>query len=357
MELGAAFRDASASYKFFWFLAILDLLPHLDAPVAVRTVVKKMVAGAWVPVTHYRLSLGRIDRLQDCVLQLQEESGLDGRASARAVDNALDRWVEFSRWAHELARFVPGRFLGVWFPQVASAKPYDRKGATDVTDAAGEAWLTPNEAPYRLRQANADGEVQLEMSASWRDWLSEHESIVRSFANYELCRFLQSRNPNVPGIMNKLYAPRRRQLTKARQFWSRIIAEEAAASRTLLDLYTGQRVEAAFDLDHFLPWSFVTHDQIWNLVPVASATNRRKRDHIPDIERFLPELAKLHVLGVARSVMGREIAQDYAEFFGVDAASLSTLSPKTILARLEEVIRPLAQIAINQGFPSSWRPG
>ena len=42
-------------------------------------------------------------------------------------------------------------------------------------------------------------------------------------------------------------------------------------------IYTGNPLERnSFDLDHFMPWSFVSHNQNWNLIPTDSSFNSSK---------------------------------------------------------------------------------
>lgn len=65
-ELATVFRDTTSSYKYFWFLALIDLLPEFGEPVPIGRVVDAMILRAWAAVIVFRLSLGKVDRLQDC---------------------------------------------------------------------------------------------------------------------------------------------------------------------------------------------------------------------------------------------------------------------------------------------------
>jgi hypothetical protein len=49
--------------------------------------------------------------------------------------------------------------------------------------------------------------------------------------------------------------------------------------------YCGNQLKSDVHVDHFLPWSFVLEDKLWNLVPACggiSGCNLRKSDRIPD---------------------------------------------------------------------------
>jgi hypothetical protein len=42
------------------------------------------------------------------------------------------------------------------------------------------------------------------------------------------------------------------------------------------DVFTGQPVvPKEYDVDHFIPWSFVMNDELWNLMPVYDSAKRQ----------------------------------------------------------------------------------
>lgn len=349
-ELGAVFRDTTSSYKFFWLLAIVDLLSELNRSLPAARLVKAMVIRTWATVALFRLSLGKVDRLQDCVRALQASASLPARTSAAKLSQFLNAWPALADWVDELARFVPGRFLATWFPQAARATPYDRRGSREIAAVSDRAFGLANSGPYRLIET-PDG-VLVELAPGWRDWLDTNRALVLGFAEQQLTRYLQARNPNVPAIVNKLQLPHRRSLGPARAWWAEIIAQ--ADESVIADIFNGEMLDQRFDVDHFLPWSFVAHDEFWNLAPIMPIENRKKSDHLPALDLYLPRLAALHTSVLRRSSLPRGLAEVYSEFFGVAPSHLMGLSSASIEDRYHQVIRPLAQIAANQGFPAEW---
>jgi hypothetical protein len=309
--LASVFRATSSSYKYYWFLALLDNLPDFNGPAPVTRIVRSMVVRAWFSVAQYRLSLGRADRLQQCVLDLQSHAALSGNESCVRIEAALDAWTECQRWTDELARFVPGRFIGAWFPQVARLHPYDRRGARDVAKASDEAWGMTIEGPYRL--FDRDGVQMIEVSTTWRDWLLDNLAVVKNHTRFHLCTYLQARNPGIPGIIDKIEAPGRRILNQPRRWWRRLMD---GGGLFAIDVYTGTRLHLDFDLDHFLPWTFVAHDEPWNLVPTTVAVNRSKGDSIPDMGVFLPRLARLHAEVIVTAELPPAMAGSYSKVRG-----------------------------------------
>ncbi len=168
-----------------------------------------------------------------------------------------------------------------------------------------------------------------------------------------MCGYLQARNPGVPGTIDKLEAPGRRALAGPRRWWSDLIGRGGVLAR---DIYTGVPLGADFDVDHFLPWTFVAHDEWWNLAPTTAATNRSKGDRLPDLDLFLPRLADLHAQAIALPDLPAAVVRGYSEFLRVDLAGLERPPRDVVVDRYRDLLLPLAQIASNQGFSCGWRP-
>ena len=56
--------------------------------------------------------------------------------------------------------------------------------------------------------------------------------------------------------------------------------------------YCGKLLDSGkVNLDHFVPWSFIKDDNLWNLVLACPTCNRSKNDKLPD-EKYLELLVK-----------------------------------------------------------------
>ena len=44
--------------------------------------------------------------------------------------------------------------------------------------------------------------------------------------------------------------------------------------------------EEKYNVDHFIPWSFVMNDELWNLMPMDSSLNSAKNNRLPDWNDF-----------------------------------------------------------------------
>lgn len=103
-------------------------------------------------------------------------------------------------------------------------------------------------------------------------------------------KYLQDRNPGVPGIVYKLEPEclKQRKLQNVRKLWVSIMDV-----REIVDIYAGGIVnQHDYEVDHFIPWSYISNDEIWNLIPVGGTCNSSKRDKLPDWDKCFQEFAK-----------------------------------------------------------------
>ena len=349
--LGQVFNDTTNSYKLAWFLAVLALLERSARPTLLLTdILVEMAVVAWPPVCLYRLSLGRQDKLQETVQAIRVRSGLPLNAKPVEIRSHINGSAASQVNLAFLSRYVPTRFLAPWFADRLRGIPDSQRSALTERMAA-ETQATPLACPYWFR----NGEIRL--NEGWRAFLRDNSAVARAFAEHRLAQYLQARNPNVPGVINKLAVPLSRQLSAASGFWRAVRAELAHRGKSgeLVDIYTGRPVAERFSIDHFLPWSFVAHDLMWNLTPVEPATNSSKSDAVTDLGLHLPRLAKLQFVAV-QALQGRErLLEDHTDCFQLDVASLLALGEEGLLKKYEAIIPPQAQIAANQGFPAAWK--
>ena len=59
------------------------------------------------------------------------------------------------------------------------------------------------------------------------------------------------------------------------------------AMTVVKDVFTGKPVNTKqYDIDHFIPWSFVMNDELWNLMPMDSSLNSSKNNRLPKWKPF-----------------------------------------------------------------------
>jgi len=258
-------------------------------------------------VSHLR-GHGRQDKLQHLILELQEQSELPPQAAPQAIREFVAGSGAISRLKY-FQRYVPTRFLTPWVTVHLRGERDDTLRTRKTIEFARHSQTTPFACPYFFE---ADS---IRLNDSWRTFLHENLAIVESFAEHHFAMYLQARNPNLPGVLNKLHAPTLRQLTAARDFrrLERSGLERVEKFADFRDIYSERQLAERFSVDHFLPWTFVVHDLLWNLVPVEDGTNSRKGDVLPDSDVYLPRLAKLHFKAIEIANHQPKLLEDYIE--------------------------------------------
>ena len=353
-------KNFTTSYKLFWFRGVLDEVCSGSAQMPLRRIAARMVASAWYPVVYFRLSLGFGDQLANCVDCALKVTALTKDSSPAEIIAAIESSDDktLSRNLKKLIDYVPYRLI----------RPFYDKEFGELRQQQGA--VKDSEVNYfiiGLNQRNSAGELYvfgkgqetLTVNPDWVEFLRDNQTIVSGWLDMKLVEYLQARNPSVPAISAKLYAPQKRDLAPATKYWL-----EALKFIELRDIYSGRPLNSAnFDrfgqlsIDHFIPWSFVLHDEPWNLTPIFKNENSSKSDKLPSLESFLEPFAnqQFDALMAVRNT-GRH--KKYIErYLTVDANVLTyelRLECRELFrANLERTIKPLHQIALNQGF-SSW---
>lgn len=342
--LNCVFNNTVATFKYYWFLGILDLVViQRRTLINVWDILISMVANAWFPVNYFRLSFGKSDSLYNTILILQKEKNIPINISANQLMNILKNKVdepEFKRLLSFLKENVPYWFLSPWFPQKTKAEIVTHSQTFE------------NRCLYKIEKNNSM--MHIELNPIWLSYLQENYTILRDFTYWNLTLFLQVRNPNVPNIPNKLIKSEvRNSLNKQRNFWNSVIQ----ANYQVNCIYTGRKLEINhYDLDHFIPWSFVSHNLLWNLMPADSSINCSKNNKLPNLQVYLPKLARAHQSALQIYLkLGKnsELLEDYLSF-GHTAQELAGMDFEHLYSCYEQTFIPMNQIALNMGF-ESWK--
>jgi hypothetical protein len=270
--LAGYFNNTSATYKFYWFLAVLGRVELGAVKIQKRDLFADMVAHAWYTVNNFRVSFGKQDKLQEAIQSIKDLERLTVDADRTYIFKHLSNSTNKSI-LKELRYFngeVPHRFLSPWFR------------AADPQAAYAASQRFENQCLYALYSDH------IEINPTWVDYLKRHAGILRNFCYWNLAVYLQSKNPSVPDIPNKLIKqPMRKALTGQRKFWDIVIGELGSVDC----IYTNKKLMVGnYAVEHFLPYAFVAHDLIWNLIPADGLFNSTKSDKLPPLEKIFSAL-------------------------------------------------------------------
>jgi len=342
--LGNVFSKTVATYKYFWFLSIMQIHAKTDKlQINVWDIVIRMVANAWYSIHYFRLSFGKSDSLYDIVMELQNITGIPIDADVETVYDILHDNIDDKRIKSKLRILtlnVPYRFLRPWIDTSMDTEMIRRSQALE------------NECLYSIYKNNTDFFIML--NPAWNIYLHNHYGILVDFAYWNLTQFLQIRNPNVPAISNKLIKPEKRDsLSNQHRYWDTIM--ELGGS--VHCIYTNNLLHPGeYALDHFIPWSFVSHNLLWNLTPADNCINSSKGNKLPDLSFYLPKLAKMqhNSLRICVNINKHfKVLEDYFSL-GYSVQDLAEMSDERFFELFERTFKPMSQIAQNMGF-ETWK--
>jgi len=351
-NLTSVFNNNTTSYKFYWLLAILNEIKASAHDVLdIDDIVIEMICAAWHPIVRFRLSFGLQDQFAKSIGEIQQHFKHPFNIGKEELSADLKKNKEHRivrKTINNIARYVPYRFLSPWFSN-------DLRGIVDSKKNNLIGFLSQREAGassaclYQIIDSR-----KLRLSREWRSYLQQHLRILTDFSLWGLLNYLEKNNPNVPNIAQKLYAPMERDLKMGRKFWEIYFGIKG----TVPCIYSGAILyKEEFVIDHFLPWSFVGHDQMWNLTPTIREINSSKGDNLPSMI-YLEKMSSLQ-FDAFRLVSGikeaRRLLEDYSNLFKLDYRRILTLNEKDFKSELNENLSPLMQIAMNMGFASDWR--
>ena len=327
--LAACFNKTSATYKFYWFLSILERVEQGETKIHKRNLFADMIAHSWFTVNYFHVSFGKQDKLQQAIekLKLLEKLTIDTDRQHiyKSLTTSNHKSTQKELWYFNAE--VPHRFLSPWFR------------ADDMRVAYGSSQDYTNGCLYAVDQEF------ITVNPVWVDYLRNNAGILKAFCYWHLAVYLQSKNPNVPDIPNKLIkSPARKNLTEQRKFWDIIIGELGGVDC----IYTNERLTIGnYAVEHFIPYAFVSHDLIWNLIPADRSFNSSKSDKLPRLERsFDPffDLQKQAVAIIQQKAPKHKFLADYLTLFPL----LETQSLER--QKFLEQVQPLVTIASNNGF-------
>ena len=300
-------------------------------------------------VSEYKLNLGPSDTLEKAVLYIQENTEFLPTEKEETLLAYLketdDRQVK--EYMRTLSLNVPYRLQAPLMEKAPDSKLWYKLGpVTDYINAQ-------TGMIYEIeRDGNLDSRIVI--SPEWMEYITQNLGILLGWTDYNLIIYLQRRNPSVPGIANKIYPPQERKLTAVTDYWKHIIQRSRVQ-----DIYTGEILTTRrLSIDHFVPWSYVVSDELWNLIPTEKSVNSSKSNNLPDWDAYFKRLARTEY--DAYSLIGTD--EKATKLF--EKCAKENLNNEDIRSRLyrpgqsaqhfanqlEEILLPVYESARNMGF-------
>lgn len=351
------FDNTSECYKFFWFQAILTKITEGKTSVTFEELVDEMIADAWYMVSEYHLNLGPKDNLETVVQHIHKITGMKPSEKKGNILSYLSNCgdKEVLRLKKVLIANVPYRLQAPFMPDF-KGKDFDMRLEERLMKINAQRRLMYYFERVNGKYHNGLNTV-ISIEPDWVWYIQKNLEIIKGWLQYNMITYLQKRNPSVPGISDKLYPPQERKLEKVKKYWKLIMKLQP-----IYEIYGHNPLsENEISIDHFVPWSYVAHDELWNLHPTTRNINSSKSNHLPDWDTYFPLLSKQEY--VSYQMMWKSQAV-YKEFQQCAREHINNpdvlgrlyrpgLSEQEFRGQLSEILLPVYQSAKNCGF-GSW---
>ena len=330
-NLTQVFNNTSATYKFYWFLSIIDSIESNQREIPKKDLFIKMLSIPWYTVNYFHLSFGSQDLIQNSIkaLSVIENIGIAEKQDFIRQTLSYSANAKTKNIISHFDKNVPHWFLSPWF-----------KGS-NKNEIYRHSQKLENVVPYALYSE------KIIIHPKWFNYIKSHAKLLKEFCYWNLTLFLQVRNPSVPDIPNKLIRPaKRNSLTNQRvQYWNKYLS----IKKMVPCIFTGKIIDSNnYCLDHFIPYAFVSHDLIWNLIPIDPTFNSRKSDKLPLLDRHYLKfflLQKDAYFTLRQDSKITRFAEEYHTVFPVLNDEFDFKQERFL-----DVISPLVTTAHNNGF-------
>lgn len=354
-HLSKLFENTTNCYKFFWFQAILRKIDGVHCRFTFNELINEMIADAWYMVTEYHLRLGPLgitDNLEEVVKYIYENYGIIPSEKREKLLEFLQKTEDqrISKYKSDLTLNVPYRLQVPFYDEINIERNMWNGSKQNLTNE-----INRQKRLIYYFTLISGLETVIEVDGLWAEYLLRHKEILKGWTQLKLIQYLQNKNPSVPGIADKIEAPFSRDIERVRKYWKLIIQIDPS----IRDIY-GDTVLANKDIsvDHFVPWQYVAHDELWNLHPTTKSINSSKSNSLPSWKLYFNLLGQLEYRAYELKNQNETIAQEFRKIipYHLNNQEIRSqlyadgLDKDAFIGRLEHVVKPVYESAQMSGF-------
>ncbi|QTE67658.1 HNH endonuclease [Clostridiales bacterium] len=354
-------KDPSYCYKFYWLEAIVNLISSGVTETTFNDIIDEMICNAWYSVREFHIHLSGLgqngevrDGLERAVLVLSSLSNLNANASKVEIKNAIREYDDALKHAKEqLTNMVPYRAMAGFFANAGIIVPWDSVIRMKETISSFNEQVTA--LPYTLGDGSKLSK-EVKFHPDWVKMIQDYTVSILGWIQNEKVKWLQNNNPEVPGLVYKLLPmdEKMRKLGKVRNLWEGIMSVQSIS-----DVFTGEVIQPGkYDIDHFIPWSFVMNDELWNLMPMDSSLNSSKSNRLPQWDPFFQRFSDnqytlyqlIHEMSGIHKLYEQCWRDNLHSIWAGQELYIPGNSKETFRGILDRNMRPVYDSAMRQGY-------
>ncbi len=367
-KLSMVFNDTSNSYKFFWLRAIIKRANSKPID-TIENIVCDMITQTYYMVNECHLSLGPNDKLEEVTKYIFEKYSIPTNIECEELlikfRNAKifeDDYVKDV--INNIKTFVPFCLLSPFVPVGNDIKKYSIKNIKVFNELYEKSKNNSKELlPYRFGDVNGI-KTKIILDKYFIDYIVKESKIIYDFCTYNLIDYLQRRNPNVPGIINKLLPQLDRIIDiNIKSFYQDVIDIDKS---DMQDIYSNISLKDCvrnkeLSIDHFVPWTYVANNEIWNLTPTTKSANSSKNNILPKWETYFNKFIdqKWTIYNIIKNndsiqYQFNKIKSKYINVREIMNLYTSSVGEDIFKNCYEKHIRTICDAAERNGFKSGW---
>jgi hypothetical protein len=349
-EIIKVFQSTTNSYKYYWWYSILQLVKKKENKTfKFDEIAIQMIVFAWYPINYYKLSLGKQDQLAKYVKELKShftELNDDIKEDDLLLFlNENKNVFILKNIISSLIKYVPYRFIRPWYNESIGLD--DAYVNSFIISSQGDKSRT---VPYYIEVKSKE----IELNENWFKWIYSNIRIIESFTLFELFKYVEKNNLYVANISLKLFKPQQRKLTEPTKLWKKFIEMNGSSINSVFENKPLLKIQK-LAIDHYLPWSLVTHDKLWNLHPIEQEVNSSKNNKIADI-KYIDDFTNLQYDFIHHiSLYSPKYLEDYFTLFSLSSKELLSLSKDKFSELLRNKIEIESDLAMNMGYSTKWQ--
>lgn len=246
----------TTSYKFGLLRAILENLYQTDVEfkISYPQLAHSLAKLYWNLVVEYEYQQGHRSQIVTLLLTIKEAYNIPSKVSYEFINPVTRTLIEKEITSKILKKYVIGALF---------------------------------EDTNRLLYSFSKKGEFLQFSDASLHFLRKYQTTIFKLTTYELTKYIQIQNPLIEQqilIENIENITKRASLQQFQKELVSLTGAECFYTNTPL-----QNFKRNIAVDHFIPWSFIHSDDLWNLVLTSQSLNSKKGSKLPD-EAYLNKL-------------------------------------------------------------------
>jgi len=285
-----AFDDKKSSYKFWWFLSILQESDNMEkVDISFKDLIIRVLKIAF-PFYNEKIKFCKPSIRKGKTSKNKKKHKYNSDFIWNAfIENKINEIEDitkiqekkFEKISNNLSKHVKFHFLSPFY------HAFNKK----IDKTRGEWQKEITKLSKKENKFYSISDKGISLNSEMKFFLKNNNVFLKGWCLFHLCRYLQKFNSKK--IINFLSVDQIFCYTKYRSL-SSISNFFKSNAQLCIDPYNNNTriAHEKISLDHIIPFSCIGEDSMWNIIPCSKDINSSKNDRIPD-EKYIDFIVRL----------------------------------------------------------------